>query len=232
MRLYTREQVQQAAYNTDMGGAAGVDRYRTQTGNGVSYLQETAELIAEDDMFWTDYTEPIPQTAEEQRAEEELQAHREDVMERNMQHSLRALIWWLSEGGVIPDDWEVPSKVALNRLGARALERMLDGINRGAKPVDNPWEHDDDGDSRPSVFVEGWADYVKDHFKLVVFSKVGSHESLMDVMLILQQTYCPYSRKAKSILSKYSLSPSPYIIELDIRCEWLTWRKAASTDSL
>lgn len=37
------------------------------------------------------------------------------------------------------------------------------------------------------------------HFTVIVFSK----------------SYCPYSRKAKSILGKYDIVPEPYIVELD-----------------
>jgi glutaredoxin len=35
-------------------------------------------------------------------------------------------------------------------------------------------------------------------------------------VIIFSKTYCPYSRKAKSILlNKYDISPAPYVVELD-----------------
>jgi glutaredoxin len=59
-----------------------------------------------------------------------------------------------------------------------------------------------------SVYAGGekvdWADTVetlKKSYPIVVFSK----------------TYCPYSKKAKSLLATYDLSPAPKIIEVDLR---------------
>jgi glutaredoxin len=36
-------------------------------------------------------------------------------------------------------------------------------------------------------------------------------------VIIFSKTYCPYSRKAKSILlNKYDINPAPHVVELDI----------------
>lgn len=36
-------------------------------------------------------------------------------------------------------------------------------------------------------------------------------------MIIFSKTYCPYSKRAKSLLTeKYNITPEPYVVELDI----------------
>ena len=35
------------------------------------------------------------------------------------------------------------------------------------------------------------------------------------VVIIFSKTYCPYSKKAKAIFEKYSITPSPFIVELN-----------------
>ncbi|RSH93831.1 hypothetical protein EHS25_006480 [Saitozyma podzolica] len=160
--------------------------------NGVSLLtQGEDELIAEDDLFWEQYEEAEPLSAEEIKAEEEIKAHRADVLHQNNMGSLRALIWWIAEGGLIPEDWEVPTKNYLKKVGARGMERLLEDI--------------DPGDEGQWIFEDGWADFAKKRYRVVVFSK----------------SYCPYSRNAKSILEKYHISPAPFVVELDQRPDTL-----------
>ncbi|WWD16218.1 glutaredoxin [Kwoniella shandongensis] len=158
--------------------------------NGVSLLtMDEDELIAEDDLFWDSYTDPEPLSEEEQAAEAEMKAHKQDVIEHDRKQSLRALIWWLAEGGIIPSKWEVPTKAYLRKVGGRGMERMLEDIDRG--------EEDD------QIFENGWAEFANKRYQIVVFSK----------------THCPYSKKAKKILGEYHLSPAPFIIELDQRSD-------------
>ena len=127
--------------------------------NGVSLLvQEEDELIAEDDLFWQQYIEPEPLSDEEIAAEEELRAHRADVVALDRAHSLRALVYWLAEGGRIPNEWEVPTKAYLKKIGARGVERLLGSIEN---------EYDE------LIFDEGWAEYAQERFRVVVFSKVS-----------------------------------------------------------
>lgn len=35
------------------------------------------------------------------------------------------------------------------------------------------------------------------------------------VVIIFSKSYCPYSKKAKAVFSKYSITPAPFIVELD-----------------
>jgi hypothetical protein len=184
--------------------------------NGVSLLlQDEDELLAEDDLFWEAYEEPPTLTPEEAAAELEFNAHRSDVIMKDRAHSLRALIWWMAEGGVAPADWEVPSKAYLTKVGGRGMERMLESIT--AKEEGRNAE--DDGEAG-GVFEEGWADFAKAQYRVVVFSKVR-HVITLDTnsMTNWNQSYCQYSKRAKATLSKYRLSPSPFIIELDHRCK-------------
>ncbi|WVQ78441.1 glutaredoxin [Cryptococcus sp. DSM 104549] len=169
---------------------AGGHRPDGERDNGISLLTMSEdELIAEDDLFWDSYTDPEPMSAEEAEAEAELQAHRQDVITRNNAQSLRALVWWLAEGGILPNGFEVPSKSALRKGGALGVERMLEAI--------------DGGDDEQEIFENGWSEFANKRFRIVVFSK----------------THCPYSRNAKSILGNYRLSPAPFIIELDQRSD-------------
>jgi len=86
----------------------------------------------------------------------------------------------------------------LKRVGGRGLERMLEGLS--AKEEGR--ELGEDGE-KGAVFEEGWGDFAKNQYRTVVFSK----------------SYCPYSRKAKEVLAKYRLTPSPFIIEIDRRSD-------------
>lgn len=42
-----------------------------------------------------------------------------------------------------------------------------------------------------------------------------SANSSLILVIVFSKTYCPYSKKAKEILSKYNILPDPYIVELD-----------------
>ncbi len=129
--------------------------------NGISFLTSNEEeLIAEDDLFYDKYTEleAEPLTDEEVAAKAEIDARRLDVQRLDGEHALRALIWWLAEGGVIPDGWEVPSKGYLRKIGRRGMERLLEGIEKGKEEA---------------IFEDGWAEFAKTMYRVVVFSKVS-----------------------------------------------------------
>ncbi|WRT67450.1 glutaredoxin [Kwoniella shivajii] len=158
--------------------------------NGVSLLlMDEEELIAEDDLFWDTYKDPEPLSIEEQKLQDELKAHKQDVINQDKLQSLRALIWWLAEGGILPNNWEVPTKAYLKKIGGRGMERLLEDIDSG-----------EEGDE---IFDNGWAEFANRRYRVVIFSK----------------THCPYSRKAKSIFGEYHISPAPFIIELDQRSD-------------
>lgn len=123
-------------------------------------VEDTDEWLAEDDLFYSQYTEDTPLSAEDAAAEAEMASREADVVEQNRQQSLRALTWWLAEGGEIPQDWEVPSKAYLKKIGGRGVERLLEDI------VD-----EDFGDE--VMFEDGWADFAKKRYRLIVFSKVS-----------------------------------------------------------
>ena|ERR1700760_576034 len=39
----------------------------------------------------------------------------------------------------------------------------------------------------------------------------------LSLVIIFSKSYCPYSKKAKSILlKKYDITPAPYVVELDL----------------
>ncbi|EIW66320.1 hypothetical protein M231_05840 [Tremella mesenterica] len=162
----------------------------TEEDNGLSLLiQDTEELIAEDDEFWDHYVEPIPLSDEEAAAEAEVKARHADVLEHDRQQSLRALIWWLAEGGMFSEDWKVPSKGELRKAGGRGMENMLMGI--------------DNGEAGDEIFEDGWAEFANKRYRIVMFSK----------------SYCPYCKHAKTILDNYFLTPAPFVIELDQRVD-------------
>jgi hypothetical protein len=136
-----------------------------QGNNGLSFLDlEEDELIAEDDLFWDSYKEKMAKTKLEQKEMEEMERRRKDVIQTNKIHSLRSLIWWISQGGTFPSGWEVPTKETVHKLGSSGMEKMLEEIQGGVE-----------GDE---IFQEGWADYAKDRYRVVVFSKVSSSGSI------------------------------------------------------
>ena len=128
--------------------------------NGLSFLEEHAdELIAEDDAFWDAYQEKKGKTAAERKEAEQMEQRRKDVIKTNKEHSLRSLIWWIANGGVLPNDYNVPSEKEIQKMGASGMEKELEEIDNGIV-----------GDE---IFQEGWAEYAIDRYRAVVFSKVS-----------------------------------------------------------
>lgn len=139
--------------------------------NGLSFLDlDEDELIAEDDLFWDSYQEKQAKSKMEQKEIEQMESRRKEVVRTNKQHSLRALIWWIAQGGVLPNSWDVPSKDTVLKMGASGMEELLEGIQGGVL-----------GDE---IFQDGWADYAKDRYRTVVFSKVSSSSSCTRTQLI------------------------------------------------
>jgi len=136
--------------------------------NGLSFLDlDEDELIAEDDLFWESYQEKQAKSKMEQKELEQLESRRKEVVTINKKHSLRALIWWISQGGVLPTGWDVPSKDTVLKMGSSGMEKLLEGIEGGVE-----------GDE---IFQEGWADFAKDRYRTVVFSKVSSPPCLLSL---------------------------------------------------
>ncbi|WWC69142.1 glutaredoxin [Kwoniella pini CBS 10737] len=169
---------------------SGVSEGYEEDETGIKFLvMDEEELIAEDDLFWDSYKDPEPLSREEQKLADEMKAHKADVIKQDKLQSLRALVWWLAEGGILPNNWEVPTKAYLKKIGGRGMERLLEDIDGG--------EEDDE------IFDNGWAEFANKRYRVVIFSK----------------THCPYSKKAKSIFGEYHISPAPFIIELDQRSD-------------
>lgn len=142
--------------------------------NGVGLLtQAEEELIAEDDLYWQAYEEPPTLTEAEKDEVDELKAHKLDVERHNRQTALESLVWWLAEGGILPNDFEVPSKKTLLNGKSRAMERILDEVqSEGEEPGE-------------SIFQEGWQEYATKQYKIVVFSKVSHGPPSTGVSLTL-----------------------------------------------
>ncbi|OCF56003.1 glutaredoxin [Kwoniella mangroviensis CBS 10435] len=187
LQLYGRSRFSEEEHQLKM--AHPLHRPDGDPDNGISLLVNEEELIAEDDLFWDSYKDPEPLSYEEQKEQEEMKARKADVQKQDKLQSLRALIWWLAEGGILPNDWEVPTKQYLKKIGGRGMERLLEDIDSG-----------EEGDE---IFDNGWAEFANRRYRVVIFSK----------------THCPYSKKAKSIFGEYHISPAPFIIELDQRSD-------------
>lgn len=134
---------------------------------GISFLtQDPDELIAEDDLFFDQYHEAPKQTVAQKAAAKEADAHRHDVLLQNRKDSVRALIWYIAEGGVFPPKWSVPSKQEIKKMGSRGMEKMLSGLYRSTSGANAAEEEDD-------LFHEGWAGFANDEYRVTVFSKVS-----------------------------------------------------------
>jgi hypothetical protein len=158
---------------------------------------------------------PVP-TAESD-SDRDYAKTKEERAEKERQSSVQALVWWLAEGGIIPNKWTAPSKDALAKMGSEGFQDMLEDLDRG--------------DSGEGIFQDGWGDYAAKQYRTVVFSKVSCCGCMYANSAPADgQTYCPYSKKAKKILAGYSLTPAPFIIELDQRCELRCTRIKAQAD--
>jgi len=152
--LYTREK------HSAIHAQNPFDKDANGDTNGLSLLtQDEEELLAEDDLYWQSYEEPIPATPAEQAAEAEMKAHRLDVQHHNKAHVLESLVWWLAEGGILPSGFKLPSKETMMKKGGRGLEKILEQVDNGPEEMGS--------------FQEGWADYTQKQYRIVVFSKVS-----------------------------------------------------------
>jgi hypothetical protein len=150
-RFSTRDE--QKTYNA--GGFV-----KEENNNGLSFLElEADELIAEDDLFWDTYQEKQAKTKHEQKEMAEMESRRKEVVRANKKHSLQALVWWISQGGIFPSSWSVPTKDEIKKLGANGMEKMLNDIAPGVVGEE--------------IFEEGWTGAAEDTYRVVVFSKVS-----------------------------------------------------------
>lgn len=128
--------------------------------NGVSLLiEDEDELIAEDGLWVDTYIEPEHTPEEIDHEAIEREERRQDVLKHDRIYSLSALVYFLAEGGIFPHDFKVPSADALEKLGGRGFEKLLNQADRG-----------EDGDL---IFSPGWRDYASRQYRIVVFSKVS-----------------------------------------------------------
>jgi hypothetical protein len=129
--------------------------------NGVGLLlQDAEELIAEDDLYWQSYVEPPALTDAERDEAAEIKAHKLDVELHNRENALESLVWWLAEGGMLPNDFTVPSRKTLLEGKPRAMEQILDAVQSEGQ------------DAGESIFQDGWEEYSTKQYRIVVFSKV------------------------------------------------------------
>ena len=131
--------------------------------NGLSLLlgdlEAEDELLSEDALWITSYDESkiLAEETEEERLRNE--QHMMDIKKHDSQYALSAIAWFLSEGGILPHDFVVPSKETISRIGGRGFERMLNKL--------------DLGENGESIFQDGWADYARKQYRVIVFSKVS-----------------------------------------------------------
>lgn len=154
-------------YHRESNGHHQAHHDTTADTNGISFLtQDPDELIAEDDMYFENYREAPLKSAEEIKAAKEAEAHRKDVIIQDRKDSVRALVWWIAQGGEFPNGWEVPSKKKIMKMGSRGVEKILSDLYR--ESGETPEEQDEE------LYPEGWAETARSRYRVTVFSKVGS----------------------------------------------------------
>ena len=173
-RLRTRAQLGTTQKTYKVGGESnGLSLIQADEGQDEeSWLDETESWFSqyanpdEDEDDWTniDYTK---MTEEEAKEKKEMVRHKMEVTERHRAESLRAIAWFLAEGGELPGDFEVPTKKQVNKMGGRGVESMLKGMDEKFRQ-----EVGDDG-SGEEIFEDGWAEFAKTRYRTVVFSKVS-----------------------------------------------------------
>lgn len=173
-RLRTRAQLghSQKTYKAGAGsnGLSLIDQEAGQ--DEESWLDEAepwfsqyGDATEEDEDDWSniDYSK---MTAEEAQEKKEMVQHKIEVAERHRAESLRALTWYVAEGGELPSDWEVPTRKHINKIGGRGVEHILQNM-------DEKLREEEGGDAAgEEIFEEGWAEFAKNRYRTVVFSKV------------------------------------------------------------
>jgi hypothetical protein len=107
-------------------------------------------------------------TEDEAKEKKEMVKHKLEVAENHRAESLRALAWFVAEGGELPYDWEVPTKKHITKIGSRGVEHILQNMDEKVR------QEEGEDASGEEIFEDGWAEFAKTRYRTVVFSKVCS----------------------------------------------------------
>lgn len=157
-------------------GAQDVKAPSYERQNGLYLLEmDEDELIADEDLYYGSAPSPAPQTIADQDPDEikrkaEYKEHQEVVVKKERQHQLLALSYFIAQGGILDNNFEVPGKKALEKMGGRGLEKMF-------VKADKAWadekREEGGGDPESDAFEEGWQDFARKSYRIIVFSKVS-----------------------------------------------------------
>lgn len=115
------------------------------------------DTMAEDDLAAQNEVEAEPMSPEEISAQEERRKKVLATIERDKVFQLKTLVYWISRGGVFPDDWAVPTASKFAALGGDGFKTLLQTVHSA----------DDD-----DVFTKGWERETDTYQRVTVFSKV------------------------------------------------------------
>lgn len=186
------------AYPDSYGSLADVGEERREASEPVKLEQPPDELLMAEDDLALQVEDPVLSPEEQARVtanEAESAASREAAKTEQLQ----ALIWFLYHGGVLPS--VNPGKLsAAAWRGALAEAWDIKKTSAGTKHAKAD-SYASSSDEMPELFPGGWEAESKLRTRVTVFSK----------------SYCPYSRRAKGIITQYDLDPPAFILELDHR---------------
>lgn len=170
------------------------------------------------------YLEAIPALAETDISHPDISAEQVarlvDIVDHTRHVTLRTLIWYLSRGmkleiGKKPAELEALMKNIWSVGGGRGLEIAL-------KHAESEGEDQGPGTKlEDRVFWDGWQDAAEEESHIAIFSKVSFQALHQEWKLTSDQSYCPFSKRAKDIFTKYQLANPdlvrPVVFELDQR---------------
>ncbi|GHJ89962.1 hypothetical protein NliqN6_6364 [Naganishia liquefaciens] len=156
------------------------------------------------------YLEAIPALAETDISHPDISAEQVarlvDIVDHTRHVTLRTLIWYLSRGmrlevGKTPVELDALMKKIWSVGGGRGLEIALKHAESESE------DHGPGTKLEDRVFWDGWQDAAEEESHIAIFSK----------------SYCPFSKRAKDIFTKYQLANPdlvrPVVFELDQRSD-------------
>lgn len=124
------------------------------------HSEDEEMMLSENELAVDSEIEPAPVTLEDLQREEQQLVMREDTKK----NQLRALIYWVEKGGVLPSwNFDLVDAQDLNSMSAKEFEDYLTGIEVAYQPEPNPFS------------IDGWEEDAATYQAMTVFSKVSNN---------------------------------------------------------
>lgn len=156
------------------GRKAGSNRPNYDRHNGLSLLDDEDVLIPDEELY-LNAASPAPHAITEDDAEEakrkaEYKERQLVVEAQERHHQLLALVYFVAQGGILDTHFDPPDKSMLKKIGGSGLEKLF--VKSDLEWATEMQRGEGGEDKVIETFEQGWQEFAKKSYRLVVFSKV------------------------------------------------------------